>query len=64
MDSAVPYIIQALGKPFFDERLRRQNYPVTFQLDFQIVPGHKSQLVVNSLGYDHLPTDADFYGQN
>jgi len=61
--AAIPYVLETLGQPFFDERLRRQNDPVTFQLDFQIVARHKSQLIVNPLRNDHLPADTDFYSR-
>ena len=59
MHPASPYIFQAFGEPLFNERLRRQNHAVTFQLNFQIVPRRQPQLIVNPLGNDHLTADTD-----
>ena len=59
---ALADVLEAFGKALFDERLGRQNQAVAIELNFQIIPRLQSQLVVNSLGNNHLPAHAELDG--
>jgi hypothetical protein len=62
MHAALPYVLEALGQPLFDQRLRSQNQTVAFPFDFQVISRRQSQLIVNPLGDDYLPAHPDLDG--
>ncbi len=54
MQAAFSDVIEALGKPFLNQCLRREDKVVAFKLNFQVVPRHQPELVVKLLRDNHL----------
>ena len=60
MDTALPDVVQALGKALFDERFGREDQTITLQPNFQIISRRQPQLVVQLLWNHDLSADPDF----
>ena len=54
MHAAFSDVIEALGKPFLNQCLRREDKVVAFKLNFQVVSRCKPELVMKLLRDNHL----------
>jgi len=60
MHTAFSDVIEALGEPFLNQGLRREDQMVALKLHLQVVSGCKAELVMKFLGNNHLAGYPDF----
>jgi hypothetical protein len=61
MHSAFANVLKAFRQALFNERLRSEDQAIAFQLNLQVIPRRKPQLVVEFLRYGDLTANANLY---